>query len=111
MYGLFPFTLRQQWYNTQCIIDAAVDERLFILTCPVQYKIRHLVLVTGMANAYPQAMKLLADLCRNISQAIMTTVATAGLEAYIAGRQVDFIMGNENIGWRDFVETGQLVHR
>ena len=47
----------------------------------------------------------------NVAQAVVTAVAAAVLEAGHASGQVQFIVGDENLGRRDAVVGGQCLNR
>ncbi|MNG25150.1 hypothetical protein D3C84_1099620 [compost metagenome] len=62
-----------------------------------------------MADAKPQTVKVLvvAELRNNVAQAVVPTVAAAFLELGDAGRQVEFVVGNQDGIWRDAEKVRQ----
>src|SRR5690606_26375446 len=59
----------------------------------------NLALVTGMSHANAQSVKTVGATKRldNVTHAIMAAMTTTGLDARSANREIDFVVGNQNL--------------
>src|SRR5258708_31448856 len=67
--------------------------------------------VAGMSYPQTHAPEGLADMRDGVAQAIVAAMAAPLLQAHRAHRQVELIMRDQDLLWRDFLELAQLANR
>lgn len=65
--------------------------------------------IAGMPDANPDALIVIADMRRHGFQPIMSRMPAAEFDPHLTGLQVDLVMEDDHIGWRDFVEANSLA--
>ena len=65
---------------------------------------QHPVLVAGMTDADTHPPVILAELIVDITDAVMTAGTTANLDPHLTGREVQFIIDDDNFFTRQLVE-------
>src|SRR5438270_4495688 len=68
-------------------------------------------LVAGMADAEAHALVIVAHMRGDRAQAVMPGIAAADLHAQLPGREVEFIVEDDNVIQGDFIEAGGFMHR
>ena len=88
-------------------------ENLFFLVLwrAPQYVIDHLRFVAGMADADPQAPEISTDMGDRIAQAVVATVSATELETCVTGRQIQFVVNHQRLGWRDLQIVRERANR
>ena len=76
-----------------------------------QYIIMHAVLVARMADAYPHAPIIIADALGDRAQAVMAGIAAAELDPELSGREVQFVVEDDDVRQLDLVITRRLADR
>jgi hypothetical protein len=95
-----------------CIIDSTVNGGTFLAGCGIQDITHDIVTVTGVPDTDPQSQEVTAAQMRNqVTQTIVSAVATALLQPDCSRRQVQVIVYNKDAAARDLVERSQRCDR
>ena len=103
------------WPSQQAAGEGVFDVRHFFLARRVQHEVYNLLRqIEGarMADAEAQAPEIRgAELGLDVLQAVVPAIAATLFQADAAGRQVEFIVNDEDFARVDFVKVGQCRHR
>eukprot|EP01035_Chromulina_nebulosa_P002936 gene2936-4003_t len=87
-----------------------VADQLVIGTVrPAEHIAEHLILGAWMTDADTQAQVFLAQMLMHAAQTVMTAVTAGALEFHRADRQIEFIVGDQDVARRDLVERRQRL--
>src|SRR5690606_4798374 len=99
LHGLVPLAVDHQWQNLDSLPDIVFDLNGVVLAGIAEDVSCNLALVTGMSHANAQSVKTVGATKRldNVTHAIMAAMTTTGLDARSANREIDFVVGNQNL--------------
>ena len=97
LHGLAPVAGEYFRYYAEGRVDAGVQQILFAARGAAQNKVGDHAAVPWMANAQAQAVEiiLIAELRDDVAQPVMPAVPAALFELGDAGRQVEFVVGDQ----------------